>query len=99
MANTLLLKSLNHISIGCASVEKSVDFYVNVLGFSPIKRPSSLNFNGAWQNLVDQFMGVVVQGLQHLGEGENVLDRAGSNARSTRGSGMVGGAHSEGAPE
>uniref|UniRef100_A0A0R0FME2 Glyoxalase/fosfomycin resistance/dioxygenase domain-containing protein n=1 Tax=Glycine max TaxID=3847 RepID=A0A0R0FME2_SOYBN len=48
MANPLQLKSLNHISIVCASVEKSVDFYVNVLGFSPIKRPSSLDFNGAW---------------------------------------------------
>ncbi|KAK7388710.1 hypothetical protein VNO78_23537 [Psophocarpus tetragonolobus] len=48
MANPLQLKSLNHISIVCSSVEKSVCFYVNVLGFSPIKRPSSLDFNGAW---------------------------------------------------
>ncbi|XP_057419296.1 glyoxylase I 4-like [Lotus japonicus] len=48
MANPLQLKSLNHISLVCGSVEKSVDFYVNVLGFIPIKRPSSLDFNGAW---------------------------------------------------
>ncbi|XP_061345295.1 glyoxylase I 4-like [Gastrolobium bilobum] len=48
MANPLQLKSLNHISLMCGSLEKSVDFYVNVLGFSPIRRPSSLDFNGAW---------------------------------------------------
>ncbi|CAJ2634796.1 unnamed protein product [Trifolium pratense] len=48
MGNPLQLKSLNHISLVCRSLEKSVDFYVNVLGFFPIKRPSSFNFNGAW---------------------------------------------------
>ncbi|XP_058732523.1 glyoxylase I 4-like [Vicia villosa] len=48
MGNPLQLKSLNHISLVCKSLEKSVDFYVNVLGFVPIKRPTSLNFNGAW---------------------------------------------------
>ncbi|WVZ12739.1 hypothetical protein V8G54_017269 [Vigna mungo] len=48
MSNPLQLKSLNHISLLCASLEKSVEFYVNVLGFSPVKRPSSLDFNGAW---------------------------------------------------
>ncbi|OIV99923.1 hypothetical protein TanjilG_26261 [Lupinus angustifolius] len=48
MGNPLQLKSLNHISLVCGSVEKSIDFYVNVLGFIPIKRPTSLDFNGAW---------------------------------------------------
>ncbi|KAI5416264.1 glyoxylase I 4 [Lathyrus oleraceus] len=48
MGNPLQLKSLNHISLVCKSLEKSVDFYANVLGFVPIKRPTSLNFNGAW---------------------------------------------------
>ncbi|KAK7264946.1 hypothetical protein RJT34_32560 [Clitoria ternatea] len=48
MPNPLQLKSLNHISVVCASVEKSVNFYVDVLGFFPIKRPTSLDFNGAW---------------------------------------------------
>ncbi|KAL2929470.1 Lactoylglutathione lyase [Bienertia sinuspersici] len=32
----------------CHSIEKSLDFYQNVLGFSPIRRPHSLNFPGAW---------------------------------------------------
>lgn len=48
MANPLHLKSLNHISLVCRSVEESIDFYQNVLGFFPIRRPGSFNFDGAW---------------------------------------------------
>ncbi|KAF3656761.1 hypothetical protein BC332_24320 [Capsicum chinense] len=48
MENPLHLKSLNHISIVCRSVEKSLDFYQNILGFLPIRRPGSFNFDGAW---------------------------------------------------
>ncbi|KAJ4752319.1 Lactoylglutathione lyase / glyoxalase I family protein [Rhynchospora pubera] len=44
----LPLTSLNHISVMCQSVEKSLDFYQNVLGFYPVRRPGSLNFDGAW---------------------------------------------------
>ncbi|KAG9459667.1 hypothetical protein H6P81_004175 [Aristolochia fimbriata] len=44
----LSLTSLNHISIVCRSVEKSLDFYQNVLGFIPIRRPGSFDFDGAW---------------------------------------------------
>ncbi|KAK8967562.1 hypothetical protein KSP40_PGU017328 [Platanthera guangdongensis] len=44
----LSLKSLNHISRLCGSLEQSVHFYQNILGFRPIVRPSSFNFNGAW---------------------------------------------------
>lgn len=46
--NPLSLKSLNHISLLCGSVEQSIDFYQNVLGFFPIRRPGSFNFDGAW---------------------------------------------------
>ncbi|XP_004287346.1 PREDICTED: metallothiol transferase FosB-like isoform 1 [Fragaria vesca subsp. vesca] len=46
--NPLQLKSLNHISLVCRSLEKSLDFYQNVLGFFPVRRPDSLDFNGAW---------------------------------------------------
>ncbi|KAK9130736.1 hypothetical protein Sjap_011223 [Stephania japonica] len=48
MANSLGLASLNHISLVCRSVEKSLDFYQNVLGFFPIRRPGSFDFDGAW---------------------------------------------------
>ncbi|KAA8535076.1 hypothetical protein F0562_030079 [Nyssa sinensis] len=48
MGNPLHLKSLNHISVGCRSVDKSIDFYQNVLGFFPIRRPGSFDFDGAW---------------------------------------------------
>ncbi|KAF5739102.1 putative lactoylglutathione lyase [Tripterygium wilfordii] len=48
MWNPLHLKSLNHISLLCRSVEESINFYQNVLGFVPIRRPGSFNFDGAW---------------------------------------------------
>ncbi|KAF8406955.1 hypothetical protein HHK36_006076 [Tetracentron sinense] len=48
MENPLNLTSLNHISLVCKSVEDSLDFYENVLGFFPIRRPGSFDFNGAW---------------------------------------------------
>ncbi|KAK1282630.1 hypothetical protein QJS10_CPB22g01154 [Acorus calamus] len=44
----LALTSLNHISIVCRSVEQSLDFYQNVLGFVPIRRPGSFDFGGHW---------------------------------------------------
>lgn len=44
----LPLLSLNHVSLLCRSVWDSVRFYEDVLGFVPIKRPSSFKFNGAW---------------------------------------------------
>ncbi|CAN4088487.1 unnamed protein product [Withania somnifera] len=46
--NPLALTSLNHISLVCRSVEKSIEFYKNVLGFVPVRRPGSFNFSGAW---------------------------------------------------
>ncbi|KAL5975306.1 hypothetical protein ACLOJK_031985 [Asimina triloba] len=45
---SLALTSLNHISIVCKSLQESLDFYQNILGFSPIKRPGSFDFDGAW---------------------------------------------------
>lgn len=44
----LPLLSLNHVSFVCKSVNKSVQFYEQVLGFVLIKRPSSFDFKGAW---------------------------------------------------
>ncbi|KAI6681703.1 hypothetical protein NL676_035584 [Syzygium grande] len=46
--NPLHLKCLNHISMQCRSVEESIDFYCNVLGFAPIQRPGCFDFDGAW---------------------------------------------------
>jgi catechol 2,3-dioxygenase-like lactoylglutathione lyase family enzyme len=44
----LPISSINHISVLCSSVEKSAAFYEHVLGFVPIKRPGSFDFDGAW---------------------------------------------------
>ncbi|TKY48089.1 nucleobase-ascorbate transporter 3 [Spatholobus suberectus] len=48
VGNPLHLKSVNHISLICTSVEQSINFYQNVLGFFPIRRPGSFDFDGAW---------------------------------------------------
>jgi len=48
MVNSLHLTSLNHISLVCKSVEQSLEFYQDVLGFFPIRRPGSFDFDGAW---------------------------------------------------
>jgi len=45
---SLSLRSLNHISLVCRSIEDSIKFYENVLGFIRVKRPGSFNFDGAW---------------------------------------------------
>ncbi|KAG9442922.1 hypothetical protein H6P81_018776 [Aristolochia fimbriata] len=47
-SSSLPLLSLNHVSFLCRSVQRSVKFYQDVLGFSLIKRPSSFDFEGAW---------------------------------------------------
>jgi hypothetical protein len=44
----LRLASLNHISVVCRSLESSLEFYCDVLGFFPIRRPGSFDFDGAW---------------------------------------------------
>ncbi|KAF0925913.1 hypothetical protein E2562_018716 [Oryza meyeriana var. granulata] len=44
----LPLASLNHISIVCRSVQESLRFYTDVLGFIPVRRPGSFDFDGAW---------------------------------------------------
>ncbi|GMH14283.1 hypothetical protein Nepgr_016124 [Nepenthes gracilis] len=46
--NLLHLTSLNHISLVCKSVEETKAFYQSVLGFVPIRRPGSFDFDGAW---------------------------------------------------
>ncbi|XP_060167629.1 glyoxylase I 4-like [Lycium barbarum] len=46
--NRMPLLALNHVSYACKSVPKSVQFYVEVLGFGLIQRPSSFEFEGAW---------------------------------------------------
>ncbi|CAK8535686.1 unnamed protein product [Lathyrus sativus] len=48
IGNPLRLKSVNHISFICKSLDESIDFYQNVLGFVPIRRPGSFDFEGAW---------------------------------------------------
>ncbi|XP_077242979.1 glyoxylase I 4-like [Tasmannia lanceolata] len=47
-SNPLPLTSLNHISLVCRSVDRSLEFYHNILGFFPIRRPGSFDFDGAW---------------------------------------------------
>ncbi|XP_058774082.1 glyoxylase I 4-like [Vicia villosa] len=48
VGNPLRLKSVNHISLICKSLDESINFYQNILGFIPIRRPGSFDFEGAW---------------------------------------------------
>lgn len=71
-SNPLGLTSLNHVSRNCADLEKSVQFYETVLGFVPIKRPGSFDFDGAW--LYQAFCRLGIHLLQAEKEGmENAI--------------------------
>jgi len=61
----LPLASLNHISIVCRSVEESLRFYTDVLGFVPIRRPGSFDFDGAW--LFNYGIGIHLLQSEHPG--------------------------------
>lgn len=41
------IEQLNHMALHVKDLEKSVDFYQNILGLPPIPRPA-FNFPGAW---------------------------------------------------
>lgn len=42
-----MIKRLNHFTVLTDDLERSLDFYVNLLGLKPGKRPD-FNFPGAW---------------------------------------------------
>lgn len=50
-AGSLPLAALNHISVVCRCLESSLRFYRDVLGFVPIRRPGSFDFDGAWYGI------------------------------------------------
>lgn len=43
-----LLRSLNHVSRVVSDVQQTTQFYQDLLGFIPIRRPGGLTFDGAW---------------------------------------------------
>ncbi|CAA0814064.1 Lactoylglutathione lyase / glyoxalase I family protein [Striga hermonthica] len=65
-ARGLPFLSLNHVSFVCKSVDKSVEFYEQVLGFVLIKRPSSFDFEGAW--LFNHGIGIHLLGSESVKE-------------------------------
>ncbi|EFJ46091.1 hypothetical protein VOLCADRAFT_62902, partial [Volvox carteri f. nagariensis] len=44
----LQLLALNHVSRVCSDLPASYRFYTEILGFNPVKRPASFEFEGAW---------------------------------------------------
>ncbi|CAD7704645.1 unnamed protein product [Ostreobium quekettii] len=44
----LPLKCLNHVSLVCKDLDKSVAFYRDLLGFEEVRRPQSFDFEGSW---------------------------------------------------
>ncbi|GMQ10128.1 hypothetical protein CsSME_00053257 [Camellia sinensis var. sinensis] len=70
LENPLRLTSLNHVSLVCRSLEKSINFYTNVLGFVPVRRPNSFNFDGACLfsvSLQCEIMAMVEKKLKEMG--------------------------------
>ena len=47
------INQLNHTALPVQNLEKSCQFYQNVLGLAPIARPA-FNFPGAWVGMGDQ---------------------------------------------
>lgn len=45
------IKSLNHVALQVSDVEKSVDFYENILGFKKLDTRPNFDFKGAWFDL------------------------------------------------
>jgi catechol 2,3-dioxygenase-like lactoylglutathione lyase family enzyme len=44
----LPLLTLNHVAFVCSSLEESLHFYRDILGFQEIERPSAINKPGHW---------------------------------------------------
>ncbi|CAK0785276.1 hypothetical protein CVIRNUC_008482 [Coccomyxa viridis] len=45
---SLPIQSISHLSRVVADVDTTAAFYIHVLGFAPIRRPSCLNCEGCW---------------------------------------------------
>ena len=55
----LPISSISHLSRVVKDVEKSSAFYTNVLGFVPVRRPSSFDFEGSWVSTKFSLLGVL----------------------------------------
>lgn len=54
----LPISSISHLSRVVKDVEKTSAFYANVLGFVPVRRPSSFAFEGSWVRTKCSLLGV-----------------------------------------
>ena len=54
----LPISSISHLSRVVKEVEKTSAFYANVLGFVPVRRPSSFEFEGSWVSTNCSLLGV-----------------------------------------
>ncbi|KAL3692744.1 hypothetical protein R1sor_006395 [Riccia sorocarpa] len=48
VGRALPISCVNHISRSCANLQAATRFYETVLGFLPVQRPRSLDFDGVW---------------------------------------------------
>lgn len=59
------LKSLNHVALQVSNVEKSIDFYANVLGLKPLENRPNFDFKGAWFSLGENTALHLLEGLDY----------------------------------
>lgn len=70
----LTLESLHHVSIPVADLERSKQFYQEVLGLPEIERPP-FDFPGAWYQLGDRQLHLIVHTNSTFREGKTVDSR------------------------
>jgi len=56
-----MIKSIHHVSILTADLQRSLEFYVRVLGLELSGKRPDLGFDGAWLNLGSQQLHLIVQ--------------------------------------
>jgi glyoxylase I family protein len=70
----LSIESIHHVSLPVTDLERSKDFYRNVLGLKEIERPP-FDFPGAWYQLGDRQLHLIVHKNSTLREAKQVDSR------------------------
>jgi catechol 2,3-dioxygenase-like lactoylglutathione lyase family enzyme len=70
----LIIESLHHVSIPVTDLDRSKQFYQEVLGLTEIQRPP-FDFPGAWYQLGDRQLHLIVHGKSTFREGKTVDSR------------------------
>jgi catechol 2,3-dioxygenase-like lactoylglutathione lyase family enzyme len=68
------IETIHHVSLPATNLEKSKKFYEEILGLKEIKRPA-FDFPGAWYQLGDRQLHLIVHNNSTLRQGKKVDSR------------------------